>query len=77
MPRYFLRVPDGRYAGASDLGIDLADQEAAEAEAIRVCGDLVRGVSLDLKENTDWRIELLDESRKPVFRIRLLAETVK
>jgi hypothetical protein len=77
MPRYFLRVPNGRYAGASDLGIELADRQAAKAEAIRVCGDLVGGVSLDLEENTDWRIELLDESKKPVFRIRLLAETVE
>lgn len=77
MPSYFLRVPNGRYGGGSDLAIDLPDRDAAKAEAIQVCGDLVGGVSLDLAENADWRIELLDECKKPLFRIRLLAETVK
>ena len=77
MPRYFLRVPTGRYAGASELSLDVADRDAAEAEAIRVCRDLVCGASLDLEKNADWRIELLDELKEPLFRIRLLAETVK
>ena len=42
----------------------------------RVCGDLVGGIARKLKPQTEWRMELLDESRKPVFRIRVVAETL-
>jgi hypothetical protein len=42
-----------------------------------VCADMVAGVSRKLIENTEWQMELLDESRKPVFRIRLVAETLE
>ena len=41
-----------------------------------VCGDLVGSISRKLKQNAEWRLELLDEAKKPVFRIRLVAETI-
>ena len=34
------------------------------------------GISRSLKQNAEWRMELLDETRKPVFRVRLVAELV-
>jgi hypothetical protein len=34
-------------------------------------------ISRKLLENAEWQMELLDESRKPVFRIRLVAETLQ
>jgi hypothetical protein len=37
---------------------------------------MVGGVSRNLKENGEWQVELLDASKKPVFRIRLVAETL-
>jgi hypothetical protein len=54
----------------------LADRDAAWKELTRVCGDVVGGISRKLKENSEWQMELLDESKKPVFRIRLVAETL-
>ena len=41
----------------------------------RVCGNLVGGISSSRKQNGDWQMDLLDEAKKPVFRIRLVAET--
>ena len=41
-----------------------------------VCGNLLGSISRSLKQNADWQMELLDETRKPVFRIRLVAESV-
>ena len=38
--------------------------------------DVQRGISRSLKQNSDWHMELLDEANKPVFRIRLVAETL-
>ena len=42
-----------------------------------VCGDMIADISRKLSENAEWQMELLDESRKPVFRIRLVAETLQ
>jgi hypothetical protein len=42
-----------------------------------VCGDLVGSISRHLKQNAEWRMELLGGSaKKPLFRIRLVAETL-
>jgi hypothetical protein len=42
----------------------------------KVCANLVGGISRSLKQNAEWQLELLDEARKPVFRIRLVSETL-
>jgi len=42
----------------------------------KVCGDLVGSICRGLKQKSDWQMELLDESKKPVLRIRLVAETL-
>jgi hypothetical protein len=42
-----------------------------------VCGGLIADISRKLPENAEWQMELLDESRKPVVRIRLIAETCR
>jgi hypothetical protein len=77
MPLYFFCIPNGRYAGSSDYGAEFADRDAAWKELTGVCGDFVGGISRKLKENGEWQLELLDEMRKPVFRIRLVAETLE
>ena len=76
MPLYFFRISHGRYSGASDQGSEFESREAAWAEMTKVCADLLSGISRSLKQNADWRMEMLDEGRKPVFRIRLMAETL-
>ena len=76
MPLYFFRIGHGRYSGASDQGSEFESREAAWAEMTKVCADLLSGISRSLKQNADWRMEMLDEGRKPVFRIRLIAETL-
>jgi hypothetical protein len=76
MPLYFFRIRKGRFCSAADCGFDLPDRDAAWAELTSVCGNLVGGVSRGLKQNAEWQLELLDESKKPLFRIRLVAETL-
>ena len=41
-----------------------------------VCGDMVGGIAPKLEENSEWQMELLDESKRPVFRIRIVAESL-
>ena len=76
MPLYFFSVRNGEHAGVCDDGAEFPDRDAAWEELTGVCGDMVGGISRKLGENAEWAMELLDESRKPVFRIRLVAETL-
>lgn len=76
MPPYFFKISHGKFTGVSDSAFDLVDRNAAWAEMTKVCGDMAAGICRGLKPKSDWQMELLDESRKPVFRIRLVAETL-
>ena len=76
MPMYFFRISSGRYAGASDQGSEFESREAAWAEMTKVCANLLGGISRGLKPNAEWCMELLDENKKPVFRVSLVGETV-
>jgi len=76
MSLYFFRISHGRYSGASDQPYECENREAAWAELTAVCSDLVGGISRGLQQNANWQMELLDEAKKPVFRIRLVAESV-
>lgn len=40
-----------------------------------VCADMASGIARKLRENSEWHMELLDESKEPVFRIRIVAES--
>jgi hypothetical protein len=76
MSLFFFQVGHGDYSGFSDNDLDVVDRNAAWAELTKVCGDLIGDVARDLKQNAEWQINLLDQSKKPVFRIRLVAETL-
>lgn len=76
MPNYFFRIRHGRYSGASDQGCEFESREAAWSEMTKVCANLVGGISRSLKQNAEWHMELLDEAKKPIFRIRLVSETL-
>ena len=76
MPLYYFRVQTGQFSGAEDRGTDFANGDAAWEELRRVSGDLLGSIARNLKPNSEWSMELLDESKKPVFRITLVAETL-
>jgi hypothetical protein len=75
MPLYFFRISQGRYSGASALPHEFDDPQSAWTEMTAICANLVTGISRNLQPNAEWRMELLDETKEPVFRIRLVAET--
>ncbi|XYL55333.1 hypothetical protein ACNJYB_10040 [Bradyrhizobium sp. DASA03120] len=41
-----------------------------------VCANLLGGIARSMKPNAKWSMELLDEKKKPVFRISIVGETV-
>ena len=75
MPLYYFRIQSGTFSGVSDVGSIFPDDDAAWTELTKISADLLRSISRKMKPNTSWEIELLDETKKPVFRIALIAET--
>ena len=75
MPQYYFRIRNGRFSGAADQGTECADHVAAWKEMTNVCADMAGGILRKLTENSEWQLELLDETREPVFRIRIIAES--
>lgn len=76
MPLYFFRIRNGQFSGASDVGTECADRDAAWKELTSVCADLASGISRKLQKDSEWQMELLNESKQPVFRIRIVAESL-
>lgn len=76
MPIFFFSVRHGEDARVCNDGAEFPDRNAAWKEMTGVCGDMVGEISRKLVENAEWQMELLDESGKPLFRIRLVAETL-
>jgi hypothetical protein len=76
MPLYFFRIRNGRYSGASEQGIELADHNAAWRELTSSCAEMVGGICRKLGRDTQWEMELLDERKQPVFRICLVADSL-
>jgi len=76
MAQYFFRISHGDYAGASDQATEFESREMAWAEMTKVCSNFLGSISRNLKQDSEWHMELLDEGRNTVFRIRLVAESV-
>jgi hypothetical protein len=76
MPLYSFHISDGASSDAADGAFKLADGTAAWTEMTKVCADLLGSASLGLKQDSEWSLELQDEAKRPVFRIRLVAESL-
>ncbi|WP_441237153.1 DUF6894 family protein [Bradyrhizobium sp. 930_D9_N1_4] len=75
MPLYFFRTRNGRHSGCADQATEFANRNAAWKEMTRVCADMAAGIARKLHENSEWHMELLDETKEPLFRIRIVAES--
>lgn len=76
MALYFFRISHGGYSGASDLPYEFDTREVAWNEMRAVCADLLAGIARNLKPDAEWQMELLDDARAPVFRIRVSGEAL-
>jgi len=75
MPLFSFRTENGGRASASDP-CEIATRDEAWKELTRVCGDLIVEGCRNLKPDSEWSMELLDGGEAPLFRIRLVAETL-
>ncbi len=75
MPLFSFHTENGQRSGTSEP-CELACRDDAWKELTQVCGDLVGEGCRNLEQNSEWSMELLDAAKAPVFRIRLVAETL-
>jgi hypothetical protein len=76
MALYFFRIDHDRYSAVVDNGFKLTDREAVWEEITKVCAELAPDACRSLQRDSEWRMELLDESKKPLMRIRLVAQSL-
>jgi hypothetical protein len=77
MPRFLFQVQQARSPGIPAIEDVLSDSFAARKVALGICADLAKDIVAGLTENSEWRLDVLDESGKPVFRLRLVAESLE
>jgi hypothetical protein len=76
MPQFTFRVQQGKFPQPSLIEDVLSDNCAARRAALDICADLAKDIVTGLTEDSEWRLEVLDQSGTPVFRLRLLAEAL-
>jgi hypothetical protein len=75
MPRYFFNVHHEGLRPDTE-GEELPDNEAAWHEATVVAGDLLRNMDRKFQPGQEWRIEVTDERRNPIYILRVYAEEI-
>jgi hypothetical protein len=77
MPRFVFQVQQGTLSEIPAIEDVLSDSFAARKAALGICADLAKDIVTGLTEDSEWRLDVLDEAGKPVFRLRLLAEELE
>ena len=76
MPLYFFRISHGLSRAPPIRDPSSKARAAAWAEMTKVSGNLLGSIARSLQQNAEWQMELLDEAKEPVFKIRLISESV-
>jgi hypothetical protein len=76
MPRFVFQLQRGQPFELSAIENILSDRKAAREAALGICADLAKDIVAGLTEDSEWRLDVMDEAGQPVFRLRLLAETL-
>ena len=77
MPRFVFQVQQARLPGVPAIEDVLSDSFAARKTALGMCADLAKDIVAGLTEDSEWRLDVRDESGKPVFRLSLIAESLE
>jgi hypothetical protein len=75
MSRYFF---DFHHEGSrlDTEGVELPNNEAAWREATAVAGELFRNMDGKFHPGQEWRLEVTDERRNPIYILRVYAEEI-
>jgi hypothetical protein len=76
MANYTFRIRQGARSKPS-VSSDCPDNNAAQREATGMFVDMARDIAHQLNSNPRWQIKVADETGKPIFRLSVIAETLK
>ena len=74
MPKYFFVVRHGDRTSDRSDGLEFADIGAVQLEAIKSTGEILRDSDQPIEAGSEWRMEVADEARKPLFSLRVITE---
>jgi hypothetical protein len=74
MPKYFFVVRHSGETSDHSEGIEFPDIGAVQIEAIKSTGEILRDFDYPIEAGSEWRMEVVDEARKPLFSLRVMAE---
>ncbi|WP_128291273.1 DUF6894 family protein [Afifella aestuarii] len=75
MPRYFFNV----YPDSAELdreGTEITDTHTAQAEAVRMAGEIMRDMGRQFWTGDEWRLEVIDAEGNRIFVVRFSAREV-
>ncbi len=73
MPRYFFNIHQDTVQ-LDDEGEELPDKHAAWKEATVTAGQILQSLDGKLKPGHDWKMEVTDEFRDPLFVLHISAQ---
>jgi hypothetical protein len=76
IPRFVFQVQQSKFPEIPAIEDILCGSYAAREAALGICADLAKDIVNRLTDDSEWRLDVLDESGEPVFRLRLLAESL-
>jgi hypothetical protein len=74
MPKYYFSIRQGDQTSDHSDGIEYPDIAAVQLEAIKFTGEILRDLDYPIKAGSEWRMEVVDEGRKPLFSLRVITE---
>ena len=75
MPKYFFVFRNGNCISDHSDGIEFPDLAAVQIEAIKSTGEMLRDLGPKFEVGSEWRMEVADEASKPLFVLRVIAES--
>ena len=73
MPRYFFNILD-RQMSPDDIGTEVPDVDAAQAEAVRATGQMLQEAAERVRQGRDWVMEVTDDRGIALFVVRVAVE---
>jgi len=73
MPRYFFNVSHHSSEPDTD-GSEFPDIYAAQAAAVRLCGEMIREIDGKFWEAPLWQLKVTNQAKRPLFTLTFSAE---
>ena len=73
MPRYFFHVRDG-HSIRDEIGTEFPDIYTAQAEAIRMSGEILRDMGARFWDGTEWKLEVTNAAGEIPLVLNFSAE---